>query len=110
MKKSFFKLKQDIYIVNTYVVPESSTAYKYLNGRDHMNNVSNIINELKTSGYILLCGDFNSRIANEPGLIREPDQITNYIPLPDDYKPDNYSNRCSTDIQKNGHAKPFFFL
>ena len=112
LKKSFFRLKQDIYLVNTYIKPSSSAnKNNEINGRDTIKQLEDTLNNLRDSGEVILCGDFNSRISDHPGLIEhETDHIDEYIPLPDDYIPDNFSNRCSEDRQTNAYYNDFLSL
>ena len=73
LSKSFFNLKSDIYIINVYITPFNSPA-KTLNGKDLLHKVENIVNNLQAKGDILICGDFNSRIADNPGLSEHEDE------------------------------------
>ena len=94
LKKSFFKFTRDIFIVNAYITPINSSASKSYDGRELLHKIADIINDLQHSGDIILCGDFNSRISDEPGLIRhENEKISEHIPLPDDYIPDQFTAR-----------------
>ena len=73
--------------------------------------MENLINDLHNSGDVILCGDFNSRIATLPGLIEhEHAHLNDYIPLPDDYVPDNYTVRCSEDIHTNTYGTDFLSI
>ena len=112
LKKTFFKFNRDIFIVNAYVKPANSSASKSANdGRDHLHKIENIINNLQAKGDIIVCGDFNSRISNNSGLIeQEHDNIGEYIPLPDDYIPDNFTARYTQDRQTNTYSKQFLTL
>ena len=102
-KKCFFKLNQDIYLVNVYISPlNSSSQTTQTNSRDALNMIEGIINELQAKGDIILCGDFNSRISDQPGLIAHDDEKSNqHLPLPDDYTADKFSYRHSCDKQIN---------
>ena len=111
LKKSFFKFERDIFIVNAYITPITSSATKSYDGRDLIHKISEVINDLRNSGDIILCGDFNSRIADDPGLLEnEDDKTTEHIPLPHDYTPDKLIIRISQDMQRNPLCKVFLSL
>ena len=112
LKKSFFRFDQDIYLINTYIQPLNSSAkYDIIDGRDTIKKIENIINDLHDRGDVILCGDLNSRIADRPGLIEnEHDHLDDYIPLPDDYLPDNFSARYSQDKHTNTYGTSFLSL
>lgn len=112
LKKSFFKVNQDIYIINTYIKPSnSSIKTNNINGRDILKQIEDLTNELQSKGDIILCGDFNSRISNHPGLINhEHDRLNDFVPLPDDYIPDNFSNRQTRDEKSNSLGKDLLSL
>ena len=111
LKKSFFKTTRDIFIVNSYVTPSNSSASKSYDGRDLIHKIADLINDLKNNGDVILCGDFNARISDEPGLIKyEHEKTSEYIPLPDDYIPDKFTTRCTHDKQHNAYSKDFLSL
>ena len=111
MKKSFFKLTRDIYIVNAYITPFNSSATNSYNGRELIHKMADLINDLQDSGDIVLCGDFNSRIRDEAGLIKhDHEKISEYIPLPDDYVADKFTARCTRDNHSNLYGKDFLSL
>lgn len=91
LKKSFYKLKKDIFIVNAYIRPYNSTlkGSESKEGGETMKELENILNELHKEGDVVICGDFNARISNHPGLLTN-DETDEHIPLPDDYIPDNF--------------------
>ena len=114
LKKSFFKFDKDLYIININVTPFNSSAVKsnsIIDGRELRHKVEDIVNDLQASGDILICGDFNSRISDNPGLIKyEHENIDEHIPLPDDYIPDNFTIRCTQDRHTNMYGKDFLSL
>ena len=112
LKKSFFMFNQDIYIINSYISPSNSSISKTLvDGKDLLHKIEHIVNDLLDKGDVLICGDFNSRISDHPGLIEhEDDNINEHIPLPDDYIPDNFTSRCSMDTLTNPYGKDFLSL
>ena len=109
LKKTFFKLEKDIFIVNAYVTPQNSTAKVKRDGKEMLLEISEIINELKLNGGVILCGDFNARIADEPGLIKHDEENT-HLQIPDDYEPDEFHPRNSKDQFKNGFCTNFLSL
>ena len=111
LKKSFFKLMQDIYIINVYVKPVGSSGKdKSVDGRETIRQVEQIVNELQDSGEVILCGDFNARTSNCPGLVKHDDDDRHHIPLPDNYIPDTFTQRTSQDKQTNSFGKDFLRL
>ena len=112
LKKSFFKLNEDIFIVNSYVRPLNSiNKSNNNNSRDILEQIGDAINELTSKGNVILCGDFNSRIGNHPGLIdHEDDNTNNFINLPNDYTPDIFSPRNACDENSNALGKTFLSL
>ena len=52
--------------------------------------ISDIVNELKLKGGIILCADFKARISDDSGLIRHDEHI-NHLQLPNDYLPHEYT-------------------
>ena len=96
LDKDFFKLSEDIFIINVYVKPQNSSASTVLNnGRDTLKRTEDLINDLRKNGEVVLCGDFNARIGHNTGML-ELDS-NEFVPLPDDYKPDNVTIRNSLD-------------
>ena len=69
LDKDFFKLTRDLFIVNVYVKPlNSSASTKENNGLDTIKEIETTINDLREHGEVMLCGDFNARIGNNPGM------------------------------------------
>ena len=111
LKKSFFKLTRDIFIVNAYVTPNNSSSTNTYDGRELLHQIADLINDLKNRGDIILCGDFNSRISDAPGLSKHEDEkISEHIPLPDDYIPDKFTARCTQDMLNNSYCNDFLSL
>lgn len=112
LKKSFFKLNNDLYIINVYITPSNSSILKStVDGRELMRKVEDTVNDLQNIGDVIICGDFNSRISDHPGLIEhEHEKIIEHIPLPDDYTPDKFTSRCTQDRQTNTYGKDFLSL
>lgn len=109
LKKSFFKFKTDRFVINAYITPANSPGLHGIDGRETLNKISNLINDLQKKGHVYLCGDFNSRIADHPGLIKD-DTKNHHVPLPDDYICDNFTSRTSQDMGTNSFSKDFLML
>ena len=109
LDKDFFNLSSDLYIVNVYIKPfNSSASTTDNNGLDTIKLIETTINDLREHGEVLLCGDFNSRIGDEPGMIKY--DSNEFIPLPDDYEPDEFIPRNSHDVTKNTYGTHFLNL
>ena len=112
MKQAYFNLVSDVYIINIYVKP-ANTSCKTADssGMDTLHALDSIINDLQGQGEIILCGDFNARISNELDFIlNDEDNTDSYIPLPDDYIPDNIRKRSSQDRKTNSYKRTFLDL
>ena len=109
LRKNFFNLEKDIFIVNAYVTPHNSLAKVKRDGKEMLLEISEIVNELKAKGGLILCGDFNARISDNPGLIIHDDD-NNHLQLPDDYVPDELTPRNSQDQFKNAFCTNFLSL
>ena len=109
LDKNFFRLSQDIFIINVYVKPlNSSSSTQLENGRDTLKQIEDLVNDLKKDGDVALCGDFNARTGISPGLVSQ--DSTDHIPLPEDYDPDTSSPRNSLDSITNTYGKIFLDL
>ena len=74
LDKSFFGLKQDLYICNCYIPPETSEVHK-ISGAPYFEIFNEEVIKFSTQGEILLLGDMNSR----PG-----EQKENYTEIDED--------------------------
>ena len=63
-----------------------------------MFQIDDIVNDLKGNGEVILCGDFNSRIGDQPGMLKN--DSNKFLPLPDDHVPDIFKPRNSQDRVK----------
>ena len=109
LNKEFFSTPTDVFIVNSYIKPQNSSATTPAdNGREAIKHIEDVINDLRQHGDIILCGDFNARIGQKPGTI--DDNSNNFIPLPDDYIPDELPPRHSQDIMTNTYGNYFINL
>ena len=110
LKRSFFKLNDDFYVINVYVKPDNSSN-KTLSppGRDTLKQAEEISNKLRASGQVILAGDFNARIGNHSGLVTH-DTNNSHVPLPHDYLPDTFTPRNSNDTHTNSFGKDFIQL
>ena len=107
LKKTFFQQEEDIFVVNVYVKPHNSTDSTET-GREILSEIENVINDLKEKGEVVLCGDFNARIAQQTGMVK--DDSIDFLPMPEDYEPDNYKGRNSQDSATNTYCKQFINL
>ena len=109
LDKVFFRQTNDIYIINTYIRPSnSSSATEFNSGEEAFKKIENIINSLKKKGEVILCGDFNSRIGQKPEIIEHDSK--KYVPMPQDYSPDDCTPRYSQDIHTNSNCNHFINL
>ena len=109
LKKEFFKLEQDTYLVNAYVIPyDSSKPADENNGKEILNQIEELVNNLKEIGEVILCGDFNSRIGQQPGMLKNDSH--KFLPLPDDHETDEFKPRNSQDSKTNSHGTQFLKL
>ena len=109
LKKTFFRQDEDIYLVNVYARPHNtSEGSTIISGRDVLAKTEEIVNDLTGKGEIILCGDFNARIAHLSGMIEN--DSNEYLPMPDDYTPDDYQIRNSQDNSTNSYCKQFINL
>ena len=66
--KQFYKQDNDIYLVNVYARPyNTSCSTEQNSGKDIINKVEEVINNLREEGDVIVCGDFNARIARKSG-------------------------------------------
>ena len=112
MKQAFFHLASDVYIINVYAKP-ANTYSKTSDSSvtDTLHELDTLINNLRRLGEIVLCGDFNAHISNEPDyIINDTDSTDSFVPLPDDYIPDNIPKRNSQDQKTNSYKRLFLEL
>ena len=112
LDKTFFGLECDVYIVNSYIKPAyTSSKNSELSGLDIMHELDQFINNLLGKGGVIGCGDFNARIGQVADFINEEKSgHESYIPLPDDYTPQDLPRRNSMDKTTNSYKKPFLDL
>ena len=109
LNKDFFKLEQDTYLVNAYVIPYNSSKPADENsGKEILDQIEDLVNNLKEIGEVILCGDFNSRIGPKSGMLKNDSQ--KFIPLPDECEIDEFKPRNSQDLKSNSHGTQFLKL
>ena len=109
LRKQFYKQDNDIYLVNVYARPyNTSCSTEQNSGKDIINKVEEVINNLREEGDVIVCGDFNARIARKSGSVVNDSDT--FLPMPDDYIPDNNIPRQSQDIRTNSHGSHFLNL
>ena len=63
-----------------------------------MFQIDDIVNDLKGNGEVILCGDFNSRIGDQPCMLKN--ESNKFLSLPDDHVSDIFKPRNSQDRVK----------
>ena len=112
LDKHFFELDEDIYLVNSYIKPaQTSIKTSDKTGLDILADLDQLLNDLHNKGDIIMCGDFNARIGKSSDYIRnERSGCESFVPLPDDYIPQDLRDRNSQDKHTNSYKKPFLDL
>ena len=64
LRKSFFGIKNDIYLANIYIVPENSTHLRH----DEFDILKHYMEKIPHDTGVLLCGDYNARTGELPDL------------------------------------------
>ena len=77
-------------------------------GKETLEILLELINELAAKGEVILCGDFNSRIGQDNGTIEH--DSTDFIPMPDNYISDITTVRYSQDNKTNPYGTHFLNL
>ena len=112
LKKDFFRLDKDIFLVNVYAKPhntlDAADTSQFISGKEIIKKVEEDINDLRKEGEIILCGDLNARIGHKTGMVLHDSD--NFIPMPDDYIPDENTPRFSQDIKSNTYGTHFLNL
>ena len=109
LNKDYFGLERDIYIVNSYIKPAQTSSKKSeFSGLDILHELDQFVNTLRGKGKVICCGDFNARIGLQLDFIDEnrPGHES-YIPLPDDYSPQDLPLRNTKDKTTNSYSRPF---
>jgi hypothetical protein len=108
LDKYFFGLENDTFLVNSYIKPANTSSINSdVSGLDTLRELDQLINDLLGKGDVISCGDFNSRIGTEPDFIAEDTcETTDFIPLPDDYTPQDLTYRNSRDKITNSYKRP----
>ncbi|NRB81926.1 MAG: RNA-directed DNA polymerase, partial [Saccharospirillaceae bacterium] len=98
------------FVVTAFSFYSSSKTYN-TDGNDTLRELDKLINSFRSRGELILCGDFNARIATEQDFIEnDTARDNNFIPLPDDYEPDNLTKRNSQDKNTNSYRRTFLEL
>ena len=87
LDKNYFKIESDVYIAGVYIWCENSPAYNIVDV-DFFSLLQNDINDYRSKGRVILCGDWNARVGNGT----RPDYIVCDTSVDsideDDYSPD----------------------
>ena len=84
LDKSFFSLKNDLYVCITHIPPQNS-SYTLRNGDNTLEEIFNDVSKYSELGDVILCGDLNARTGMKYDFIADDDlkhfdQIANYQP------------------------------
>ena len=79
LSATFFGWVEDIYLLNTYIPPQNSIYFD-----NQMEMIETDIITYSNQGKIIIMGDLNARVGNEPDYITN-DELDDFIPLPDSY-------------------------
>ena len=101
----FFGLAKNTVIINTYARPENSSGRHIKSGEETIADCEELISELQGDYAVLLVGDFNARIGNDPCQAAEGE--IEHVPVPTDYTPDSINPRCSQDNMVNKQGRFF---
>ena len=109
LSKSFFKLTDDIFVINCYIRPANSSSKTIdFSGFDQLKDLSEQINKLANKGRLIVCGDFNSRIGTNTDYITNTrDKKDDFVPLPDDIFMEQPNPRNTEDTNINAYKRPF---
>ena len=112
LDRTFFGLNDDLYLINAYIKPAyTSSKNSNFSGLETLTALDDFITTLKNKGDVIICGDFNARVANERDFIlNDQSGMESFVPLPDDYIPQTLRNRNSKDKITNSFKKPFLNL
>ena len=97
LKKEFFQLVNDIFIIYSYCAPSTSAVLQRA-GIDIFDDLGNLLSDYINQGDIIVAGDLNARTGIEPDFIIEEDN--SHIPVPPFcslYEPDT----VATEIRNN---------
>lgn len=111
--KVYFKIPNDLYIINTYVSPKHSSWIKRTK-YDGYAVLDTILLELNKRGShdIVLSGDFNTRISTDQDFLRS-DNLDKFIVMPPEVQADSTHHngvRNSKDRCTNGYKKDLLDL
>ena len=109
LEKNCFGLDNDIFIVNSYIKPaNTSSKNSDISGFDTIRELDQFLNVLLSKGDVITCGDFNSRIGHDIDFIKgDKCGYESFIPLPEDYIPQELTIRNSQDKKSNNYKRPF---
>ena len=106
INKSGFGWDHDLFICFIYIPPSSSTLLRTGQSLSFETLQSECAN-YERKGWVLLCGDFNAR-TNDVNDYIENDELDDYLPIDDNYLPDQHLDKRLTKdnspINANGTA------
>ncbi|KAL5248694.1 hypothetical protein ACHWQZ_G017775, partial [Mnemiopsis leidyi] len=109
LDKIFFNLPSDLFLINAYIKPaQTSCLTSESKGLDSLKDLDQLVNRLLGTGEVLLCGDYNARIGQEPDyIINDTDGSNSFIPISEDYIAQNLLPRNTQDMTSNTYKRPF---
>ena len=100
LKKSYFKLKNDVYLCGAYIPPANTTA-NITSKTDYFGNLEKSILKYKNKGNIIIMGDLNARIGNKDNTLNKKLNGDLGHLLPTTMELSNSQDRCSCDNSVN---------
>ena len=110
LRKDFFSLRNDIYLVFSYCAPSNSEVIRRA-GIDVYDDLTSLLSECNTKGDLLVTGDLNARVGQLSDYIAE--ECNQYIPTPHEfYETDTVATyeRNSMDTQVNSNGRKMIEL
>ena len=89
LRKDFFSLRNDIYLVFSYCAPSNSEVIRRA-GLDVYDDLTSLLSECNTKGDLLVTGDLNARVGQLSDYIAG--ECNQYIPTPHElYETDTFA-------------------
>ena len=103
LKKSFFKIENDIYICGAYIPPANTTA-NITSKTDYFGNLEKSLLKYKSKGNVIIMGDLNARIGNKDNTLNKKlnEDLGHLLPSEkESYKSQNRSS-CDNAVNTAG--------
>ena len=100
MKKSYFKLKNDVCLCGAYI-PPAITTVNITSKTDYFGNLEKSVLKYKNKGNIIIMGDLNERIGKKDNTLNKKlnEDLGHLLPTTKDWI--NSQDRCSCDNSIN---------